>query len=323
MARCLISLGANLGDPQSSVLAAVDRLQQALESGDTVSLSNLYETPPVGGPSGQATFVNAVAAIQTQLSVWQVWEIIKSIEHALGRQRIERWEARRIDMDILLYDQQRIWTPQLKVPHPRMCMRRFILQPAAQVAPDWIDPVTTWTIQQLSDSLQSGPGNLLLVADRQLNPDKILSDIGCSTGSRQIDALALLSGRTGNCDRRSVGWIDMEKFLDWTQSTQDRPATTSFIDPKSPIQCLDEKGHAMSARLLFFWMPASPDQAWEQRYIQLAQQLGLAETCPSEGLPRLPRLGPRYLMSSSDTQWVSHELSAALQAMDCLIQPLS
>jgi|LakMenE01Jun11ns_1017448.scaffolds.fasta_scaffold9813415_2 2-amino-4-hydroxy-6-hydroxymethyldihydropteridine diphosphokinase len=323
MARCLISFGANLGDPQSSVLAAVDRLQQALEPGDTVSLSSLYESPPVGGPSGQATFVNAVAAIQTRLSVWQVWEIIKSIEQQLGRQRIERWEARRIDMDILLYDEQRIWTPHLKVPHPRMCMRRFILQPANQVAPDWIDPVSTWTIKQLSDSLQSGPGNLLLVADRQLNPDKILSDIGCSTGSRQIDALALLSGRIGNCDRRSVGWIDMKTLFAWMQSTQDRPATKGCIEPKSQIQCLDEKGHAMSAKLLFFWMPAFPDQAWEQRYIQLAQQLGLAETHPGEGQRRLPRLGPRYLMASSDTQWVSHELSAALQAMDCTIQPIS
>jgi 2-amino-4-hydroxy-6-hydroxymethyldihydropteridine diphosphokinase len=148
MPQTLISLGANLGDTRESMLAA-GRLLVSAFGPELVKFSHLYKTPAIGGPSGQGDFLNAVTAIHSDQSVWQVWKTIQRMEQALGRQRQHRWEARRIDIDLLISGNQRIWTPWLKVPHPRMCMRLFALQPAAEVCPDWIDPVTQWSIDHL------------------------------------------------------------------------------------------------------------------------------------------------------------------------------
>jgi 2-amino-4-hydroxy-6-hydroxymethyldihydropteridine diphosphokinase len=116
MPNTLISLGANLGETRESMQAAKRMLDQAFGSSH-VRYSSLYRTPPVGGPTGQSDFLNAVVAVNTGLSVWKVWETIKRIETTLGRQRLQRWEARRIDIDLILYGQDRLWTPHLKVPH--------------------------------------------------------------------------------------------------------------------------------------------------------------------------------------------------------------
>lgn len=152
MPRTLISLGANLGNVAETISYAQQLLREAFPGGD-LHFSSLFRTPPVGGPAGQGDFINCVLALRSDHDVWTVWDAIKVIETQLGRHRLQRWEARRIDIDILLHDDMRIWTPHFKVPHPRMCMRSFILTPAAQIAGDWVDPVTGWTLATLSDHL--------------------------------------------------------------------------------------------------------------------------------------------------------------------------
>ncbi len=149
MARCLISFGANLGVPAITIGQAAQQIQQLLgQRLQSFQLSRLVRTPAVGGPAGQPPFVNAVAALDvTECSAWDVWHIVREVEHALGRVRQERWEARRIDLDVLMFDDQRVWTPQFKLPHPRMVMRRFILQPAMDVAAEWIEPVSAGRLE--------------------------------------------------------------------------------------------------------------------------------------------------------------------------------
>ncbi|HEV3006985.1 MAG TPA: 2-amino-4-hydroxy-6-hydroxymethyldihydropteridine diphosphokinase [Pirellulales bacterium] len=148
MARCLIGLGANLGDRQATLSCAVARL--ASTAGVTIeSQSRWHETAPVGGPAGQAKYLNGALAIQTSLAPLAVFERLREIERDLGRRRRQRWGARRIDLDLLLYDQLRLEMPRLNLPHPRMAFRRFVLEPAAEVAADMVHPTSDWSIARL------------------------------------------------------------------------------------------------------------------------------------------------------------------------------
>jgi len=167
MSRTLISLGANLGNVRETMSYAKRMLVDQFPSGK-LQFSHLYRTPAIGGPQDQGDFLNAVVAIESDSSVWHVWETIKKIESDLGRRRFQRWEARRIDIDVLLHDDLRIWTPHFKIPHPRMCMRSFILQPAAEVASDWFDPVSSMTIGALLQHLHQPNSFALLTSDGQL-----------------------------------------------------------------------------------------------------------------------------------------------------------
>lgn len=310
MHHCLISFGANIGDAKATVLYAAKLLQEMLGKGDSVKLSRLYQTPPIGGPSGQSPFINAVAAVHTSLSPWEVWHVIRSIEHQLGRERQRRWEARRIDLDILLYDKQLIWTPQLKIPHPRMCMRQFILKPAIDVAADWIDPASAMSIETLSMRLEAGPSRLLLVGPSSLPLEEIalkaIQDQGIV--SRFDDSSAYVSR---NVHRREELTCRPNRSVELTDLVQFSSAITSANKP-NPKQ-LD--------RLAFVWVSSAEGSAWEDQHHDLAVQLRFCE--PN---PRRPAIqhwninGPRYLLATSDIAWATHEISAALDAMDCVVE---
>lgn len=167
MSRTLISLGANLGNVRETMSYAKRMLIELFPNGN-LRFSHLYRTPAVGGPQNQGDFLNAVVAIESDSTVWQIWETIKKIESDLGRRRFQRWEARRIDIDVLLHDDLRIWTPHFKIPHPRMCMRSFILKPAEEVASEWIDPVSTMRIRELLQHLHKPNSFALLSSDGPL-----------------------------------------------------------------------------------------------------------------------------------------------------------
>ena len=153
MAKTLISLGANLGNPRQVMQLAGEMILNRFGASNVV-FSRLYRTPAVGGPVGQDDFYNAVATIESNATAFEVWRNLNAIEQSLGRKRRHRWEARRIDLDVLLHNEERHWTPTLKVPHPRMIMRTFVLEPACEIAASWIEPVTGQSIESLSLSLR-------------------------------------------------------------------------------------------------------------------------------------------------------------------------
>src|SRR5207253_8220105 len=132
MVSCLLALGSNQGDRVGALLAAVSELRshKALR---VIRVSSFIETTPVGGPSGQEKYLNAAAAIETDLGPVELMAALLSIERKLGRERGERWGPRSIDLDLLLYGDQTIETTELIVPHPRMHERRFVLAPAAEI----------------------------------------------------------------------------------------------------------------------------------------------------------------------------------------------
>jgi 2-amino-4-hydroxy-6-hydroxymethyldihydropteridine diphosphokinase len=159
MATTLIALGANLGDRQGNLQRAIAMLDRP-PTQRVVAHSRWFSTAPIGGPAGQAEFVNAAARVETSLSPLQLLAAVREIEAELGRQRRERWAARCVDLDLLLFDDLILKTPELELPHPRMAFRRFVLEPAADVAADLLHPVIGWTIGQLLTHLNGAPNYL-------------------------------------------------------------------------------------------------------------------------------------------------------------------
>ena len=147
-----IALGSNLGDKESNMKEALQRLAQR---GVTVcKVSDFMMTRPYG-VTDQPDFLNAVAEVKTDNSPTELLRVLLQIEQEMGRKRIRHWGERNIDLDLLLYDGQIINLPDLKVPHPDMQNRDFVLCPLVQIAPDTVHPILRKTIKQLWKEVQN------------------------------------------------------------------------------------------------------------------------------------------------------------------------
>jgi len=146
MHRAYVALGANLADPVAQVRAAFEALRSVPET-RLAKASSLYRTAPVG-IHGQPDFINAVALLETDLDAEMLLAQLFAIEAAFGRRRDFHHAPRTLDLDLLLFDDAIIETPSLRVPHPRMHLRAFVMQPLAEIAPDCRIPgrgsVTAW-----------------------------------------------------------------------------------------------------------------------------------------------------------------------------------
>ena len=149
MSRVFIGVGSNQGERLAQISKAV-RAVGALKGVKLSRMATIIETAPVGGPP-QGPYLNTVIEIDTSLSPRELLAGLKGIERQFGRNPSEeRWAARPIDLDVLLYDDRVIDKPALRVPHERMHERRFVLEPLAQLAPDAIHPVLKQTIAELN-----------------------------------------------------------------------------------------------------------------------------------------------------------------------------
>lgn len=137
MRRAYLGIGSNLGDRLAHLQGAVDELG-GVEGLRVVAVSPVYETVPVGGPP-QPGFLNAVVAVDTDLTARALLELAHRIEAAAERVRTVRWGPRTLDVDVLLVGDERINEPDLEVPHPRMTERAFVVVPLADLAPEWAD----------------------------------------------------------------------------------------------------------------------------------------------------------------------------------------
>jgi 2-amino-4-hydroxy-6-hydroxymethyldihydropteridine diphosphokinase len=158
MAIAYIALGANLGDPASTLRTAFAALAELPDS-RLLARSALYLSAPVG-LTGQPDFVNAAAGVETTLAPADLLDALFAIEQQFGRLRGERNGPRTLDLDLLLYDQQVISTPRLTLPHPRLHLRAFVLLPLADLDPAlripgrgtlaaWLPAVATQGIRRL------------------------------------------------------------------------------------------------------------------------------------------------------------------------------
>jgi 2-amino-4-hydroxy-6-hydroxymethyldihydropteridine diphosphokinase len=133
MTLAYVGLGANIGEPRRQLQAAIEELKQLPDSAVLLA-SGLYRSAPLGHVD-QPDFLNAVVQIDTRLRPEALLERLQEIEGRHGRQRPFAGAPRTLDLDLLLYGDQTIDTPRLKVPHPRMHQRAFVLKPLAEIAP--------------------------------------------------------------------------------------------------------------------------------------------------------------------------------------------
>src|SRR3990172_13264708 len=163
MTKCLIALGSNLGDRAATHDAAIRSLA-ASPGIELLSHSAWQMTIAVGGDGPQPEFLNGAALCETSRDAAGFHAILQQIETQFGRQRHQRWGDRTLDLDLLLYGESIVDTPALTVPHPRMSFRRFVLEPAVEIAGPMVHPTIGWTLERLLDQLGAGADCVPLVS---------------------------------------------------------------------------------------------------------------------------------------------------------------
>jgi 2-amino-4-hydroxy-6-hydroxymethyldihydropteridine diphosphokinase len=141
-----LSLGSNVGDRAKNLRAAVAALGNAAVR--VTRVSSFYETEPVDFPE-QTWFLNCAVEGETDVPALELLRALRGIELQMGSRKLVAKGPRLIDMDILLYGSETMDTPELQVPHPRMHLRRFVLVPLAEIAPEAVHPALKMTVAQL------------------------------------------------------------------------------------------------------------------------------------------------------------------------------
>ncbi len=146
-----LGLGSNLGNPKENILRAIQQLQ-LLPNTKLLNQSSLYRTEPFG-KTDQSWFLNSVVQILTDFSPQELLFSLMALERGMGRMRIEKWGPRIIDLDILYFDDLVLNEEELKIPHPGISERDFVLVPLNEIAPDYIHPYLHKTNKQLLEEL--------------------------------------------------------------------------------------------------------------------------------------------------------------------------
>lgn len=331
MARCLIGIGANLGDRSATVSRAVERLANA-EAVTLLARSRNFETQPVGGPAGQPPYLNAAALIETTLSPERLLDLLQQIESDLGRQRLVRWGARVIDLDLLLYDQLELESPRLVLPHPRLAVRRFVLEPAAEIAAAMIHPAIGWTMEQLGRHLLEALPYAAIAGPPGVGKTWLANQLAAEPGRRRIDdvspeTIAAAAARPPESDSSGRGVRTEIEFLACRQRllARDRwPAS----DEWAISDFWFDQSLAWSARLDATGQ-AKVQAAWQQAQSQVVPpKLLIVLQSPPPGdveslrlsaaldaLSRRPDVGPVLRLRADNRDRMLEEAMAALAAM--------
>ena len=130
--KAVVALGANIGNPKEQMDVAISLLQEATE---VIAVSSYYTTKPVGGPE-QPDYINSVCILESELPALDLLALLHGIEKLLGRERIEKWGPRTIDLDLIQFGGLLSKADELELPHPRAHERRFVLEPWHEIEPD-------------------------------------------------------------------------------------------------------------------------------------------------------------------------------------------
>lgn len=189
MARCLIGCGSNLGKRREQLDRALELLR-FMPGVELRAVSRFRETVPVGGPASQGAFLNGACLIETELPPRAVLDMLAAVENTLQRDRRERWGPRTIDLDLLLYDDVVLDTAELTVPHPRMATRRFVLEPAAEIARDLPYPTSACTVGDLLDNISTPDPFVAVVGVPGSGAAEVAAAVAEATLARLIRAAA-------------------------------------------------------------------------------------------------------------------------------------
>ncbi|MGO9597024.1 MAG: 2-amino-4-hydroxy-6-hydroxymethyldihydropteridine diphosphokinase [Isosphaeraceae bacterium] len=226
--HALVGLGSNLGDRKVILDAAASALRNLSDS--TLSwISTYHQTKPAGGPAGQGPFLNAAAALETTLAPLTLLDALQQIEADAGRIRTVRWGERTLDLDLLLFGDQVIDTPELHVPHPRLGVRRFVLAPLEEIATEARDPLTGRSISALLANLDRRPSYLALAGwwktpEKRSILERVIKGLNTGCWSHRDLEESTPNGWLGELSPRPFGTL--EKSLEFMAS----PITSSLGD---------------------------------------------------------------------------------------------
>jgi 2-amino-4-hydroxy-6-hydroxymethyldihydropteridine diphosphokinase len=347
MSTALVAIGSNLGDRRQQL----DRARELLGSLPATTLrvaSNWHETAPVGGPAGQGAFLNGALLLETSLAPEPLRQAFARVELELGRERDVRWQARRLDIDLLLYDELVVSTPELVVPHPRMAFRRFVLEPAVEIAPTLVHPLIGWTMARLLENLNRretylaitgvpGAGKTRLVAELAVRanlrplagPPAPQSELPAGASSDRACA-----GRLGSASPAPAREIEFfrrrAQLIDGAGWPADRGAAGDFwLEQSLAYASLALDGEAFARLEAEAYAAASRVVQPKLLVLLTVPERGGTEPAGSEaaaaGEYRLqdairrfanrPGVGPLIEVSSADWTRVFEDVSAALSAM--------
>ncbi|CAD2080773.1 2-amino-4-hydroxy-6-hydroxymethyldihydropteridine diphosphokinase [Jeotgalicoccus coquinae] len=151
MAIAYLGLGSNIGDREESLNNAIAELS-GVPGIQVTKISSRYETKPYGN-TNQPDFINMAVEVDTNLTPLDLLETVLGIEHELGRVRTEIWGPRSIDIDVLLYEDLELKLTDLKVPHPEMHLRSFVIDPLYEIAPKREHPTLHMTVEKIKEQL--------------------------------------------------------------------------------------------------------------------------------------------------------------------------
>ena len=305
-AQCLISFGSNLGDRGAAVAEAARRLASSAPV-EGFEASRLFETPPIGGPGGQAPFLNAVAAFETTASAREILALLQQTETDLGRRRQHRWGARSIDLDVVLHGELVGGGTGLIVPHPRYTARQFVLQPACDVAPHYRDPRFGWTLRRLTEHVSAGVASLALVGGDVATREQIAARLRDEHGIRTFGAGPLTEpiGVLGNAPV-SAGVAEGGDAPEAQEAQQpivpegDCPWVSAFV-PRLPPLDSPESNLPSVPRLVARLQWSTPETRWP---------------APHQMWPSGWRW-PEYRLEIDDLDWAVREVASALDSMRC------
>lgn len=149
MNKAILLIGGNLGDRTGHLQQAVEQIDKQI--GKVEKISALYETA-AWGQVEQPDYLNQALLVSTEMDARTLLETVLAIEHNIGRIRRQKWGARVIDIDIIFYNDAIINQPDLKIPHPQMQFRQFVLVPLREILPDWQHPVLHQSVSTLLEN---------------------------------------------------------------------------------------------------------------------------------------------------------------------------
>ena len=183
--RALVGLGSNLGDRQAALDQAVALLAEARDV-KVLARSRWRETRPAGGPKGQPPFLNGAVVVETRRTPAELFETLMRIEHRLGRTRHRRWGPRTVDLDLLLYEQTVVSSGRMMIPHPRMAWRRFVIEPAAEIAPRMVHPLLGWSMAQLLEHLNASPAYVAITGPSGTHTQGVARAVAEAVGAELV-----------------------------------------------------------------------------------------------------------------------------------------
>ena len=318
LSQCLISFGSNLGDRADLIAEAARRVRSA-PLVESFAASRLFETPPIGGPNGQAPFLNAVATFETTAPASEVLQLLQSIETELGRIRRRRWDSRSIDLDVVLHGELIGGNSALVVPHPRYTARQFVLKPACDVASHFRDPRFGWTLQRLSLHLNSGNASLSLIGgddqvrrkicERLSREHRIKTFVAINENQPRIEVLGNAPSAVESCPSMTVKQslpvkIEVHPGEPWVSSfVPDLPTTTESTDKQNVANTSNTSLPRLVARL----QRTTSETRWPAPHQIFPSGLGW----------------PEYRLELDDLDWAINEIVSALDSMRCEIEPVT